>query len=161
MTNTLPRRYWQDMISREFRELPDNTVAVLPVGAIEQHGPHLPVCVDSCINAGLLERALERAPADLPITALPIQAVGKSDEHIAYPGTLTLSANTLLNVLLDLGASVARAGVRRLVLLNSHGGSRRSLISWRVNCAGPTTCLWYAWHGGVLAAPRVCSARRS
>lgn len=180
MTNTLPRRYWQDMISREFRELPDNTVAVLPVGAIEQHGPHLPVCVDSCINAGLLERALERAPADLPITALPIQSVGKSDEHIAYPGTLTLSANTLLNVLLDLGGSVARAGVRRLVLLNSHGGQPQILdivarelrrthnlfvvcVAWgRFGCPEglfSTTELKYGIHGGDVETSLMCYLR--
>ena len=88
----LPKRRWVEMISREFRDLPPDTVAILPVAAVEQHGPHLPVCVDACINQGLLDLALDRAPAGLPITALPIQAVGKSDEHIAYPGTLTLSA---------------------------------------------------------------------
>lgn len=123
----LPRRRWEEMVSREFRTLPSETVAILPVAAVEQHGPHLPVCVDACINAGLLALALERAAPDLPITTLPIQAVGKSDEHIAYPGTLTLSAETLMRVLLDLGASVARAGVRRLILLNSHGGQPQVL----------------------------------
>lgn len=115
------------MVSREFRELPEATVAILPVAAVEQHGPHLPVYVDACINAGLLDLALERAPRELPITALPMQAVGKSDEHIAYPGTLTLSAATLTAVLLELGASVARAGIRRLVLVNSHGGQPQIL----------------------------------
>ena len=115
------------MASREFRDLPGQTVAILPVAAIEQHGPHLPVYVDACINAGLLDLALDRAPRDLPVIALPMQAVGKSDEHIAYPGTLTLSAATLTAVLLELGASVARAGIRRLVLLNSHGGQPQIL----------------------------------
>jgi creatinine amidohydrolase len=127
MTYTMPSRRWEEMISRQFRTLPPETVAILPVAAIEQHGPHLPVCVDACINAGLLSMALDRAPDTLPITALPMQAVGKSDEHIAYPGTLTLSASTLTALLLDLGASVARAGIRRLVLLNSHGGQPQIL----------------------------------
>jgi len=110
------------MPSSDFTRLPPNTVAILPVGAIEQHGPHLPVYVDSCINEGLLNLALAEAPDDLPITALPMQAVGKSDEHISFPGTLTLPANVLTELLLELGRSVHRAGIRRLILLNSHGG---------------------------------------
>jgi hypothetical protein len=68
-----------------FTALPASTVAVLPVGAIEQHGPHLPVYVDSCINQELLDRALATAPADLDVVALPLQAVGKSNEHLAFP----------------------------------------------------------------------------
>ena len=111
----------------EFQLLPSNTVAVLPVGAIEQHGPHLPVFVDSCINGELLARALDAAPSDLPVTALPIQSVGKSEEHIAYPGTLLLGAETLTRVLTEIAESVARAGVRRLILLNSHGGQPQIL----------------------------------
>jgi len=117
-----PARLWCDMPSSDFARLPPNTVAILPVGAIEQHGPHLPVYVDSCINEGLLNLALAEAPDDLPITALPMQAVGKSDEHISFPGTLTLPANVLTELLLELGRSVHRAGIRRLILLNSHGG---------------------------------------
>ena len=117
-----PARLWCDMPSSDFARLPPNTVAILPVGAIEQHGPHLPVYVDSCINEGLLNLALADAPDDLPITALPMQAVGKSDEHISFPGTLTLPANVLTELLLELGRSVHRAGIRRLILLNSHGG---------------------------------------
>ncbi len=123
----LPRRRWQEMSWPEFRRLPADTVAVLPVGAIEQHGPHLPVCVDRCINAELLDRALAAAPADLHVTALPMQSVGKSEEHVAYPGTLMLSARTLTDMLVELGECVARAGVRRLLLLNSHGGQPQIL----------------------------------
>jgi len=111
------------MTSADFSALDaDRTVAILPIGAIEQHGPHLPVWVDACVNELLLERVLAQAPPDLGITALPLQAVGKSNEHLAFPGTLTLSADTLTRVCLELGESVGRAGVRKLVLLNSHGG---------------------------------------
>ncbi|HEY3886308.1 MAG TPA: creatininase family protein [Vicinamibacterales bacterium] len=117
------RRLWHEMTSADFAALDDeHVVAILPVAAIEQHGPHLPVFVDACINAELLARALDRAPANLPITALPMQAVGKSNEHGAFPGTLSLSADTLTRVCLEIGESVHRAGIRRLVLLNSHGG---------------------------------------
>lgn len=105
-----------------FARLPADTVAILPIGAIEQHGPHLPVWVDSCINELLLGRALAALPEHAQVLALPMQAVGKSNEHLAFGGTLSLSHETLVAMLLDLGKSVHRAGVRRLVLLNSHGG---------------------------------------
>jgi creatinine amidohydrolase len=118
----LPRRRWADMTTREFAQLPSDTVAVLPVAAIEQHGPHLPVCVDACLNEGVLERALKRLPADLPVTFLPAQVVGKSNEHLAFPGTLSLSAETLIRLWTEIGECVHRAGIRKLVLFNSHGG---------------------------------------
>lgn len=95
---------------------------MLPIGAIEQHGPHLPVWVDSCLNELLLDRALAAIPDAAPVLALPLQAVGKSNEHIAFAGTLSLSAETLAAMLIELGESVYRAGIRRLILLNSHGG---------------------------------------
>ena len=115
--------WWQDLASRDFAALdPETTVAVLPVGAIEQHGPHLPVAVDTCIVDGIVAAALARMPAGLPVLVLPTTAVGKSNEHIDFPGTLTLSAETLGRVWYEIGASVRRAGVRKLVLLNSHGG---------------------------------------
>ena len=121
-----PRRRWQDMTTAEFAALDAaRTIAVLPVGAIEQHGPHLPVYVDACIAEGLIDRALELAPDDLPVTVLPVQPVGKSNEHIDYPGTLTLSAETLVRLWTEIGDSVARAGVRKLVILNTHGGQRQ------------------------------------
>src|ERR1700729_1172098 len=115
-------RHWQDLAWTDFRSLPDDAVAVLPVAAVEQHGPHLPVSVDASINAGILSRALQLVAQDATVLALPMQSVGLSVEHIRFPGTLTLSAETLIAVLTDLGRSVARAGPRRLVFLNSHGG---------------------------------------
>jgi len=115
-------RLWQELPSSAFPLLPEDAVAILPVGAIEQHGPHLPVYVDSCINEGLLKQALTRVPQDLVALALPMQAIGKSDEHLAFPGTLTLSAESLARILIEIGESVGRAGVKRLILLNSHGG---------------------------------------
>ena len=105
-----------------FDVMPPETVAILPIGAIEQHGPHLPVWVDSCINETLLDRALETIPGGIPVLAMPLQAVGKSNEHIAFAGTLSLSCETLVAMLIELGEGVHRAGIRRLILLNSHGG---------------------------------------
>ena len=100
----MSRRYWREMTTEEFSSLdPERTIAVLPVAAIEQHGPHLPVCVDACINEGILSRAVGLLPDDLPVTVLPMVSVGKSSEHAAYPGTLTLSTETLLRVLMEIG----------------------------------------------------------
>jgi len=121
--SVLPRRVWREMTTREFAGLDaERVIAVLPVGSIEQHGPHLPVGVDSTINETILARALELLPRDLPVTVLPMTYVGKSDEHLAFPGTLTLSAETLVRVWTEIGESVARAGIRKLVIFNSHGG---------------------------------------
>ncbi len=120
-------RHWQDLAWTDFAALPPDAVTVLPIAAIEQHGPHLPVSVDATINAGILARALDLAPPDLTVLALPMQSVGLSVEHIRYPGTLTLSAATLIAVLTEIGRSVRRAGVQRLVFLNSHGGQPQAI----------------------------------
>lgn len=120
---TLPRRHWHEMRAPEFRTDTSEWIAVLPVAAIEQHGPHLPVYVDTCLAEGHVSAVLERLPADLPATFLPVQAVGKSNEHIAHPGTLTLSWETATRAWLDVGDSVVRAGVRKLVIVTSHGGN--------------------------------------
>lgn len=125
---TTPTRYWHELSWPQFRALDaDRTVVVLPIAAIEQHGPHLPVFVDACINQGILGHSLARLPDTASVLALPMQAVGKSDEHLAFPGTLTHGADTLTTLLIELGESVHRAGLRRLVLFNSHGGNPQVL----------------------------------
>lgn len=119
----LPTRYWQDLPWPAFRSLPANTVAVLPVASIEQHGPHLPVAVDTTIGNGVIARTLTVLPAECPVLVLPTQSVAVSVEHLRFPGTLTTTPETLLDLVVDIGASVARAGVKRLVICNSHGGN--------------------------------------
>jgi creatinine amidohydrolase len=99
------------------------TLLVLPTAAIEQHGHHLPLATDTLINNLLLGKALERVPAELPIYALPPVCYGKSNEHIGFPGTLSVSAQTFLAVVRDLGASIAAGGFTKLVLYNTHGGN--------------------------------------
>ena len=164
-------RHWQELSWTDFSRLPDDTVAVLPVAAVEQHGPHLPVSVDAMINAGILARALDLAPADAAVLALPMQSVGLSVEHIRFPGTLTLSAETLIAVLTEVGRSVARAGVRRLVILNSHGGQPQvvDIVCRRLRADGmfAVSCMasrlglpsevvlsreeqWYGIHAGLV-----------
>jgi creatinine amidohydrolase len=99
------------------------TLLVLPTAAIEQHGHHLPLATDTLINNLLLGKALERISSDLPIYALPPVCYGKSNEHMGFPGTLSVSAQTFLAVVHDLGASVAASGFTKLVLYNTHGGN--------------------------------------
>ncbi len=101
----------------------ETTLLVLPTAAIEQHGHHLPLATDTLINNLLLGHALEKLPADASVYALPPVHYGKSNEHIGFPGTLSVSAQTFMAVVRDLGASIASAGFRRLVLYNTHGGN--------------------------------------
>lgn len=116
-------RHWADLSWPEFGALdPARTVAVLPVAAIEQHGPHLPLSTDACINQGVLQAALDRLPDTMRLLILPALPVGKSDEHAAFPGTLTLGTETLMRLWFEIAQSVHRAGVRKLLILNSHGG---------------------------------------
>lgn len=122
-----PSRFWADLSTRDFSEarasgLAAQTVAVLPVAAVEQHGPHLPLHVDATLLQGVIDAALPQLPADLPALFLPPQNVGFSTEHTAFPGTLTLSPATVIALWNELGACVARAGVKKLLLLNGHGG---------------------------------------
>ena len=123
----LPSHFWSDLTTRHFAQLAASqhiaqAVAVLPVAATEQHGPHLPVSVDTTLVNGVVDASLPHLPADLPILFLPTQQIGKSNEHVRFPGTLTLSAQTIINLWMDIGRSVARSGIKKLVLLNSHGG---------------------------------------
>jgi creatinine amidohydrolase len=101
----------------------ERTLLVLPTAAIEQHGHHLPLATDTLINNLVLGKALAQLPAGLPIFALPPVCYGKSNEHIGFAGTLSVSAGTFMAVLRDLGASLAAAGFQKLCLYNTHGGN--------------------------------------
>jgi creatinine amidohydrolase len=120
----MKKRWWQDLTTVEFRGLDvERTIAVLPIAAVEQHGPHLPVSTDTEIANGMLATTFKLLPDDLNALFLPVQAIGKSNEHIRAPGTITLSAETAIRAWTEIGESVARAGVRKLVMVNSHGGN--------------------------------------
>jgi len=109
---------WQDLIGLDA----ERCVAILPVAAIEQHGPHLPLATDAIINRGILDRALALAGSAADLYLLPELPVGRSDEHQAFPGTLTVPADLLSRLWFEIGRSVHRAGLRKLVIVNSHGG---------------------------------------
>jgi creatinine amidohydrolase len=113
---------WQDCTTRDLLELdPELTVALLPVGAVEQHGPHLPLATDAIICEGLVRATMQRMREGLLV--LPPMAIGHSLEHISFAGTLSIAAEPLLATWIEIGRSVARAGVRKLVILNTHGGN--------------------------------------
>ncbi len=113
---------WQQQTSEELFEVdPESTIALLPVGAVEQHGPHLPLGTDALIGLGVIE-ALPGDDDEPRVLVLPPLAVGYSLEHQGVPGTLSIEAEALIAVWTDIGRSVARTGVRKLVVFNSHGG---------------------------------------
>lgn len=142
--------------------LPPGTLAVLPVGSLEQHGPHLPVATDYLIGKAVAERGARQAAEDCPITLLPALAYTKSNEHAWSPGTVWLSATTLLAVLDDIGRSLATSGVRRLAFVNAHGGNSAllgvALRELRIN-HGLFTFLLHASlpadQGGASPAPEL------
>ena len=118
------KRFWAELKSSEFAALdPNATIAVLPVAATEQHGPHLPVTTDTAIADGMIKTVLARLPHDLSVLFLPIQMIGKSNEHLRSPGTITYSAENLIRIWVEIGESVHRAGLRKMVIANSHGGN--------------------------------------
>lgn len=120
----LPKRDWADMTWQDF-SVPDvaRWIAVLPIAATEQHGPHLPLGVDAVIGRAYLARVKALLPENSPATFLPLQDIGVSIEHEAFPGTLTMTAATVIRAWGEIGESVARAGVRKLVIVTSHGGN--------------------------------------
>jgi creatinine amidohydrolase len=119
-----PKPDWTEMTWQDFTGSDvGRWIAILPLAATEQHGPHLPVGVDAMIGRAYLARVRALVPDDLPATFLPLQDVGVSTEHTAFPGTLTISPEAAIQVWSAIGGSVARAGLRKLVMVTSHGGN--------------------------------------
>jgi creatinine amidohydrolase len=140
------KRHWGELRTTEFAQLdPDRTICVLPVAAIEQHGPHLPVMTDTAIMQGMIDTVLARLPDDISVLFLPIQTIGKSNEHLRSKGTITFSAENLLRTWFEIAEAVHRAGLRKLVIVNSHGGNAEVIgilareIRVRLNMLAVTT----------------------
>jgi len=145
----LPKRQWMEMTWTDLAESDTRRwIAVLPVAAVEQHGPHLPLGVDSYIAQAYLSRVHEILPDDLPVTFLPVQKLGQSDEHIAYPGTLSLSAQTVIRTYTEIGESLHRTGLRKLVIVTSHGGnvSAMDLVARDLRLRRRMLVVTAAWH---------------
>ncbi len=122
-----PSKFWADHTTLDFSNrlisgLASKTIAVLPVAATEQHGPHLPLSVDTVLVNGIIACALTYLPPHSPVLFLPTQNIGLSPEHAGFAGTLTLRNETVIRVWTDIAESVAAAGVRKLIILNAHGG---------------------------------------
>ena len=170
-----PERFFPYLTWTDIQAMPnkENVVIIQPVGATEQHGPHLPVIVDAAIGMGIIGRALHKLDKNIPAYCLPSLQYGKSNEHFHFPGTVTLSVETLLAVIAETADSLYRAGFRKLVLLNSHGGQPQvmeiaardihqkygdflvfPLFAWRVpNCAREMFSqkeLTYGIHAGEI-----------
>ncbi|HIK15171.1 MAG TPA: creatininase family protein [Leptolyngbyaceae cyanobacterium M33_DOE_097] len=119
-----PERFFAYLTWTEIEALPNkqDVVIIQPIGAIEQHGPHLPLAVDAAISQAVLGKALAQLDPAIPAYALPTQCYGKSNEHWHFPGTISLTAQTLTALLMETGESLYRAGFRKWVLMNAHGG---------------------------------------
>ena len=116
--------FWNELNTYDFDELSaDTTIAILPIASTEQHGPHLPIATDVTIANGMLGELGRQRPDDLEMLVLPTQEIGKANEHIYGRGTLSLSAELLIPVWTAIGTKVAEAGVRKMVIVNSHGGN--------------------------------------
>ncbi|KQP13038.1 creatininase family protein [Methylobacterium sp. Leaf93] len=116
-------RNWFDLTTGEIASAMGRSIAILPVAAVEQHGPHLPLSTDVTIAEGYLAKLADLDAGELDILVLPVQSIGKSDEHDAFPGTLTLTAETALRAWGEIGRSLHRAGCGKLVIVTSHGGN--------------------------------------
>lgn len=125
---TIPPRSWTEIRWPDVnRTDASRWIAVLPLAATEQHGPHLPFETDTMIAEAYLASVRERLPGDLPVTFLPIEPVGISTEHIAYPGTLTLPTDVALKKWMALSDGIAHAGVKKLIIVTSHGGNSAAM----------------------------------
>ena len=144
-----PKRFWTELTWMDFQSGDmAQTIAVLPVAAVEQHGPHLPLGVDFYLMKGYLQRVIERMPDDLAALFLPIQAIGVSGEHADFPGTLSLSQDAAARVWRELADSVHRAGCRKLVIVNSHGGNVSGLdgLARELRARLGMLCVIASWH---------------
>jgi creatinine amidohydrolase len=128
MPSTVPPRDWTEIHWPDIaRSDAARWIAVLPLAATEQHGPHLPLETDVLIGEAYLARVRELLPAALPVTFLPVQPIGISTEHIDYPGTKTLPTDVALKEWMAIGESAARSGIRKLVMVTSHGGNSAAM----------------------------------
>ena len=160
--HALPTRFWQDLPWPAFRDLPANTVAVLPVASIEQHGPHLPVSVDTTINQGVIARTLAvHARRSCRCWCCRRSAVAQLGRAPALSRHADDHAGDAAGLVADIGASPSRGpACKRLVICNSHGGN---VVGARHRCAAHPhpvrTSSWSTRCGRAWASQRRCATR--
>ncbi len=124
---------------------------VWPLGACEQHGPQLPLATDALFADRILNSVFEHLEAALPIWRLPVQSIGFSPEHQPFPGTLSLSAELMLQLVDQVGGQLASMGVKRLVLFNAHGGQigllQVAARQLRLRCPSMAVLPCFIWSG--------------
>jgi len=159
----MPKRHfaemtWTDIAAGDT----ERWIAVLPIAAVEQHGPHLPLATDALIAEAYIARVLPLVPDDLPVTFLPVQTIGCSDEHLGFPGTLSVPAPTLIAVWTEIGACLRRCGIRKLVLVTSHGGNTALMDPVALNLRMRhrmlvVSCAWhrFGYPEGTFEGPEV------
>lgn len=115
--------YWKDMTRVQIGIAAKTATAVVPIGAIEQHGYHLPVSTDNVLIEAIAKLSVERASEQIPIVLAPVVPFGFSHHHLIYPGALSLSTDTLLKVMKELVECIVQSGFRKIFILNGHGGN--------------------------------------
>ena len=98
------------------------STVIWPFGAVEQHGPHLPLATDSIFVDEIVNEVLKLIPKDMPIKKIPTQYIGFSPEHSGFEGTITLPSFLLTSIIVEIGKQISDIGFKRLILLNAHGG---------------------------------------
>lgn len=116
--------YWNELTRGELTELLPEAIVVVPTGATEQHGPYLPTGTDAFMATTVVERAVAGGDFPRPVIIGPTVSIGSSDHHFPFGGTLSLSPDTFVAILLDIARSVVIDGGRRLVFINGHGGNQ-------------------------------------
>jgi creatinine amidohydrolase len=124
-------RYLPSMTRAQIEALPGkaSAIVIIPTASIEQHGPHLPVGVDSILGQAWLGAALRHVPSSAPVYVGPAITYGKSNEHTGFPGTVSISARTLHRLLKTIARQLAALGFRSMAVLNTHGGNSAVLVS--------------------------------
>ena len=160
MSHSHHDRYLAHLTSPDIAALDkEEGVVILPIGAIEQHGAHLPTITDTLLTTHILDVTLAQLPDEVRVWALPPMNYGKSNEHLNFPGTISLSAQTLMAVLHDIAASVKRAGFRRLAFLNGHGGNMPLLNMVARDIRVETGLMCFCIHGFYEKPPFEMSAK--
>ena len=142
---------WQEIegIAKEKR-----STVIWPFGAVEQHGPHLPLATDSIFVDDIISEVFKLLPADIPLKKLTTQYIGFSPEHKGFAGTISLSSNLITSMIKEVGSQLSEMGFKRLILINGHGGqisllntAARELRSFAPGMSVFPCFLWSGVHG--------------